>query len=142
MISLSSPDAHLDRVQHTHMSDLATIAQESQKLRVLRLATNATDDSSYPHTPFGDCLTESTLYDFLSAGKNLTVLDLDILNTCGIRKRACPYVAALLPKLRRLRIRLAKICTDVLKLLEIHHNTDFPINLTELIVNPNGTLLS
>ncbi|KAF1956408.1 hypothetical protein CC80DRAFT_446315, partial [Byssothecium circinans] len=100
---------------------LSTIVKQSQKLRILRI--QATSELHPQLLTRRDYLFLSTLRDFLSVS-NITCLELDL---CGTRLRPlqnqdhgeeihiCRSIAALLTKLRRLRLRMRTICADVLK---------------------------
>ncbi|KAK0710363.1 hypothetical protein B0T21DRAFT_376472 [Apiosordaria backusii] len=118
---------------------LATIIKQSRRLRILRIQATSELHPLLRFLERRDYLFLSTIRAFLSAS-NLTSLELDL---CGTRLmphqsqengegfHVCTSIAALLPTLRRLRLRMRTICADVLK--PPQHCTSLSLN--EMLIN-------
>ncbi|KAK4160663.1 hypothetical protein QBC43DRAFT_303581 [Cladorrhinum sp. PSN259] len=118
--------------------DLANkIIKEARKLRNLRI--QATTGLQVPPPESCGYLYLDTLNTLLVSASNLTSLDLDLIGTrleSDLYKgfqHVCPTIAALLPTLQCLRLRLRTICADVLKLAQDHSNSR--VRLNKLLVN-------
>ncbi|KAF5550149.1 hypothetical protein FPHYL_9471 [Fusarium phyllophilum] len=102
------------------LAHLAIVVQKSHRLRELRISTCGSLLSNPLSSP-EDYLSLSTMRAFLSV-ENLSVLVLDLPGTSldssgerGDECHICPSIAALLPTLRTLHLRMRTICPDVLK---------------------------
>jgi len=119
------------------LAQLAIIAKESRKLRIIRIQASSENHPLLPHLPRRDYLSLSTIRALLSV-KNLMVLELDLCGTFLIPRQehrdgfhVCTSISALLTTLRRLRLRMRSICADVLRLQ--HHDTS--LRLSEVLIN-------
>ena len=119
------------------LAQLAIIAKESRKLRIIRIQASSENHPLLPHLPRRDYLSLSTIRALLSV-KNLMVLELDLCGTLLIPRQehrggfhVCTSIGALLTTLRRLRLRMRSICADVLRLQ--HHDTS--LRLSEVLIN-------
>jgi hypothetical protein len=106
---------------------LATTMKQSRKLRTLHIKATNILPSQLRLLEHRDYLFLSPMRTFLTAG-NLTSLELDLLGTdIGSQSdhesdegvHICPIIATLLTTLRRLRLRMESMCTDVLE-VELH----------------------
>ncbi|KAK5996127.1 hypothetical protein PT974_04555 [Cladobotryum mycophilum] len=102
------------------LAQLAIIAQQSHRLRTLRIQAWGSP-SSEPLDNAEGYLSLPTLQALLSV-ENLSVLMLDLSvsfqNSSGQQgngRHICPAIGALLPTLRTLHLRMRSICPDVLK---------------------------
>ncbi|KAI1087174.1 hypothetical protein F5B19DRAFT_486913 [Rostrohypoxylon terebratum] len=121
-------------------NDLAQIAvavKNSPKLRMIRIHASSERHPLLPYLPRRDYLSLPTMRAILSA-ENLTVLELDLRGTHLVPRQEhsddfhiCTSIGALLPNLRRLRLRMRSICPDVLR--PHHHDTD--LRLSEVLIN-------
>ncbi|KAF5009189.1 hypothetical protein FDECE_4554 [Fusarium decemcellulare] len=106
------------KVLDNDLTQLATIAQQSRRLRILRIrAWNS--PSPDPIDRPQDYLSVPTMQALLSL-KNLSVLALDLsvgfLDSSGENSsHICPAIGALLRTLKTLHLRMHNICPDVLK---------------------------
>jgi hypothetical protein len=124
------------QVLDSDLAQLATIARQSRMLRTLRIRAW----SSPPANTLGylmNYLPLPTIQGFLSL-ENLSVLVLDLsvgfLSSPGEQENGhhiCPSIAALLPTLRILHLRMHSICPDVLKPQGPENN----LRLSELVIN-------
>jgi hypothetical protein len=119
--------------------NLATIINQSRKLRILRTQATSELHPILSLLERRDYLFLPTIRAFLSAS-NLTSLELDLCGTRLIPHQSqehgegfhvCTSIAALLTTLRRLRLRMRSICAVVLKPRE--HSTNLRLN--EVLVN-------
>lgn len=118
------------------LSKLATIAQQSSRLRNLRIRIWSPDSPEPRNIPGGHPRL-STIQAFLSVA-NLRRLVLDLCGRClnspgqqGNCHHICPHISALLPTLRTLHLRMRCICPDVLKARE----SDNTVHLSEVVIN-------
>ncbi|KAL7760679.1 hypothetical protein ACKLNR_010769 [Fusarium oxysporum f. sp. zingiberi] len=129
------------------LSHLAIIAQKSHRLRVFRIsAWSSPLTDSFPSLE--EYLSLSTMRALISV-ENLSVLVLDLSGTSlnslgqqGDERHICPSIAALLPTLRTLHLRMRSICPDVLKTQDLDstlHVSTVVINLSLLIDQPSIT---
>ncbi|KAF5628113.1 uncharacterized protein FTJAE_8988 [Fusarium tjaetaba] len=122
----SSPvEGHLERGLESDLDDglaqLAIVAQQSPRLRTLRMRASSSS-LQFPLFPPGGYLSLSTMRALLSV-ENLSVLVPDLsgttLNSSGLTQvdehHICPFIGALLSTLKTLHLRLCSICPDVLK---------------------------
>ncbi|KAF2234929.1 hypothetical protein EV356DRAFT_428114, partial [Viridothelium virens] len=119
------------------LKKLASLAQDCPKLRTVRIHASSEVYPIIAQLPRHDYLTIPGIKPFLPV-KNLTVLDLDL---CGssllshpgghVPFHICPDIGALLTVLRRLRLRMRRICADVLRPLD-HESS---LRLSEVIIN-------
>ncbi|CRG88349.1 hypothetical protein PISL3812_05379 [Talaromyces islandicus] len=107
-------------VVNDDLSQLAILAQQSHKLRTLRIRARRFPPPESLEPP-EDYLPMASMQAFLSVGK-LSFLELDLssnfLDSSGQRGddyHICPAIGALLPTLRTLHLRMRSICPDVLK---------------------------
>lgn len=119
------------------LNELASIAKESKRLRVIRIKALSEYHPLFPHLPRRDYLSPYTIQNLLSV-KNLTTLELDLCgsNLMPLQEHhddfhVCTSIGAILTSLRRLRVRMRTICADVLRLQ--HHNTS--LRLSEVLIN-------
>lgn len=118
---------------------LATIIKQSRKLRFLRIQATSEMDPLLRLLGHRDYILLSTISSFLST-KNLSSLELDLCGTQliqhqndGEKSHICTSIAALLPTLRCLRLRMRMICADVLKAPQDSTN----LRLNEVLINFN-----
>ncbi|KAI1124925.1 hypothetical protein F5Y10DRAFT_248325 [Nemania abortiva] len=118
---------------NSDIAQLATMAQQSRRLRTLHIRAWR---SSSPRG-FSDAdwyLSLRTMQGFLSVD-NLSVLILDLSagfrRSLGDDRHICRDIAALLPTLRILHLRMRRICPDVLK----PQDPDGDLRLSELVIN-------
>ncbi|KAI1459773.1 hypothetical protein F4805DRAFT_53118 [Annulohypoxylon moriforme] len=118
---------------------LATITKQSRKLRTLRIRATSELHPQLRLLERRDYLFLPTIRAFLLAS-NLTSLELDLCGTQLISHQSqehgegfhvCTTIAALLTKLRRLRLRMRSICADVLKPSQNSTN----LRLNEVLIN-------
>ena len=136
-----------DRISHLHadstatfesdLKKLAILVQECPKLRTVRIHAASEIYPINMPLPRHNYLTRPGIKPFLSI-KNLTVLDLDLCGSSllshqggAISFHICPDIGALLTVLRRLRLRMRRICADVLRPPD--HGSSLP--LEEVIIN-------
>ncbi|KAF2999286.1 hypothetical protein E8E13_004202 [Curvularia kusanoi] len=123
---------------NSNLVRLATILQQTQKLRVLRIQAMSEVDPMFIFWKPREYLFCTGVNTFLAAS-NLTSLELDL---CGSRLKQwdqendgevhiCTSVAKLLTTLRRLRLRMRDICAGALN--PPHHSTN--LRLDEVLVN-------
>ncbi|KAM5439477.1 hypothetical protein MferCBS31731_004574 [Microsporum ferrugineum] len=105
---------------NNNLSKLAAYIHEGKVLRTLRFTAWSEFTPIFPTLPRRDYLYFDTIFNFLSLD-SLTVLELD---TCGShfihygvsqsqsgrQRHICQHIAALLPQLHCLRLRLREIC--------------------------------
>ncbi|KAI0402444.1 hypothetical protein F4802DRAFT_369340 [Xylaria palmicola] len=118
------------------LAQLATIAQQSRRLRTLYIRARSAPSPDLLHDPV-DYLSPYTIRNFLSV-ENLKVLVLDLpvnfLNSLGEEGKdlhICPTIGALLPTLDTLHIRMRSICSDVLK----PPDSDDKLRLSAVVIN-------
>ncbi|KAH7115210.1 hypothetical protein B0J11DRAFT_510808 [Dendryphion nanum] len=121
------------------LSYFATIIEQSRKLRILRIQANNELHLAYCFQMHNNYLFSPTLRGFLSTS-NLTSLELDICGTELVPYQfqehseglhVCTSIAVPLTTLRRLRLRMRSICSDVLKPRQ--NNTNLRLN--EVLIN-------
>jgi hypothetical protein len=119
------------------LAQLAITAKESRKLRMIRIQASSERHPLLPQLSRRDYLSLSTIKALLSV-ENLTVLELDLCGTLLMPRHEhrddfhiCTSIGALLPTLRRLRLRMRSICPDVLR--PQHHDTS--LRLSEVLIN-------
>jgi hypothetical protein len=118
---------------------LATVIKQSRKLRILRIRATSGLHPRLRLLGPRDYLFLTTICAFLST-ENLTSLELDLSGTWLVPyqrqehsegSHVCTSIAALLTTLRRLRLRMRSICTDVL--IPLKHSTNLRLN--EMLIN-------
>ncbi|KAH9879333.1 hypothetical protein J1614_002772 [Plenodomus biglobosus] len=118
---------------------LATIIKQSRKLHILRIRATIELHPLFHLLERRDYLFLSTIHNFLSA-TNLTSLELDLSGTRLVSDQQqehdeglhiCTDIAALLPTLQCLRLRMRNICADVLKLCQ----QGTKLRLSEVLIN-------
>ncbi|KAI1740918.1 hypothetical protein F4680DRAFT_418108 [Xylaria scruposa] len=134
-------------VLNDDLAQLAVIAQQSRRLRTLRIQARSSPSPEDAINNSNDYLSLPTIRGLLSV-ENLSVLVLDLpidfLNSSEAQERGlhiCPAIGALLRTLQTLHIRMRSICPDVLKphdLDNIPHLSVVIVNLS-LITNEPGT---
>lgn len=119
------------------LTQLAIIAKESRKLRIIRIQALSERHPLFPHLPRRDYLSLSTIRTLLSV-KNLVVLELDLCGTSLVPRKehrddfhVCTTIGALLTTLRRLRLRMRSICADALR----PQHRDAGLRLSEVLIN-------
>ncbi|EEP77850.1 predicted protein [Uncinocarpus reesii 1704] len=129
-------DAWTSGVLNDDISHLVRITKQSRKLRHLRIHATSEAHPEFYLQDRRDYLFTSTIRGFLSLS-NLASLQLDLCGTrpmpsrTGERFHICTDIAALLPTLQRLRLRMREICPNALKLEQ--PSTD--LRLDEVLVN-------
>ncbi|OAA63336.1 hypothetical protein SPI_03499 [Niveomyces insectorum RCEF 264] len=125
------------RVLQHDLARLAAIARQARKLRALRIRACCHAALPVPASQMEDYLSRATLQSLLSMD-HLHVLVLD--TTVGLRAspgerddhgHVCPAVAALLPSLGILHLRMCRICPDALAV----QGPVRSLRLREVIVN-------
>ncbi|KAF5977367.1 hypothetical protein FBULB1_6587 [Fusarium bulbicola] len=118
------------------LAHLAIIVQKSHRLRVLRISARRCLLFNPVSSP-EDYLSLSTIRAFLSV-ESLSVLVLDLPGTSldssgqeGDECHICPSIAALLPTLRTLHLRMRTICPDALKV----QDPDSTLRLGTVVIN-------
>jgi hypothetical protein len=115
---------------------LTDVLSQRQRLRTLSIEFSKDYEPECPHNMGTTFIQASSIDALLSVG-SLTSLDLDLLRFHNPRQgwdekpHLCVSVAALLPTLRRLRLRMYEICPVVLQPQK--KSNDLP--LTDLLVN-------
>ena len=118
---------------------IATISRQSQKLRIIRIQATSELHPLLRSLERRDYLFLSTIRAFLSSS-NLTSLELDLCGTQllthhdqehGEEVHICTTIATLLATLRRLRLRMRSLCTDVLK----PRQCSTSLRLDEMLIN-------
>ncbi|KAF4947778.1 hypothetical protein FGADI_10172 [Fusarium gaditjirri] len=124
------------RTLNNDLDKLAIIAQQSRRLRTLRVRAWKSP-WGHPLSPRDRYLSLSPMLALLSV-ESLSVLVLDLsgvsLNSSGQQedeRHICPSVAALLPTLRILHLRMRDICPDVLKTQSL----DSKLRLSTVVIN-------
>ena len=115
---------------------LALVAKKSPQLRTMQLQAFSETHPPAPYYPRRDYLVGPTIRDLICV-KTLTVLDLDTCGTNLVSRQdgsdchICPSIGALLTTLRRLPLRMRRICPEVLR----PQTNDTALQLIEVVVN-------
>ena len=118
------------------LAQLSLIAKGSRKLRTLRIRTLSESHPRLPYLPRRDYLSGPTIRALLTVD-TLTVLDLDLCGTLLTPRRGrsnchiCASVGTLLTTLRRLRLRMRRVCPDILR----PQPPRFNLRLSEVLIN-------
>ncbi|KAJ2985588.1 hypothetical protein NUW58_g5448 [Xylaria curta] len=123
-------------VLNDDLGQLAVIAQQSRRLRTMRIRARYSPSPNALDTP-ENYLLLPTIQGFLSVEIfRVLVLDLSVsfLNPSGEQGKGlhiCPAIGTLLRTLQMLHLRMPSICPDVLKPL----NPDGSLNLSTVVIN-------
>ncbi|KAH7019870.1 hypothetical protein EDB80DRAFT_701705 [Ilyonectria destructans] len=129
------------QVLDNDLAQLAIIAQQSRRLRILRIRAWSSPSPEPVDSP-EDYLSLPTMKALLSV-KNLSVLVLDLSASFLVSPREqgnsghiCPAIGALLCTLRTLHVRMRSICPDVLKPRDPNEN----LRLSVAVINLSLTM--
>ncbi|OIW34068.1 hypothetical protein CONLIGDRAFT_629002 [Coniochaeta ligniaria NRRL 30616] len=124
------------KILNNDLTQLAIVAQQSHRLRILRIRAWRSRSPEPLDTP-QDYLRLPTMQAFLSV-ENLSVLVLDLSGSFlvssgqqGIGRHICPAIGAVLRTLRTLHLRMRSICPDVLKPRDLNDG----LRLSVVVIN-------
>ena len=130
------------RALNKDLTQLATVAQQSHRLRTLRIRARSSPSPESRDISDG-CLSLPTMQLFLSV-ENLSVLVLDLtgsfLNSSrqqGSNCHMCPAIGGVLRSLRILHLRMSTICPDVLKPRDPIKRLQLSVVVINLSLSPN-----